>query len=99
MDRIERIKYMEEIFDKSSEVINKVMIALSDYSDIMDDLKELTSYYESSDWQKDYEEDEAGNLPRNLKRGVLSQDGVYNLLEENANLLDTLDDLLARSEE
>ena len=30
----------------------------------------------------DFEADEAGLLPPDLKRGVLSEDGIYNLLEE-----------------
>ena len=43
---------------------------------------ELEAYYESVKWRKDYENDEAGLLPSNLSRGVLSEDGIYNLLEE-----------------
>lgn len=42
----------------------------------------LTEYYESGLWLKDYELDEKGLLPKELKRGVLSQDGLYNLLCE-----------------
>ena len=45
-------------------------------------LYELTSYYESGQWLQDFEADERGELPKNLKRGVLSEDGVYNLLSE-----------------
>ena len=33
-------------------------------------------------WQKDFEADEQGKLPESLKRGVLSEDGLWNLLEE-----------------
>ena len=44
-------------------------------------LGELVRYYESGQWLRDYELDEQGLLPPNLKRGVLSQDGVYDLLE------------------
>jgi hypothetical protein len=53
------------------------------------DLKDLTSafstleaYYTSPAWRTDFEADEAGLLPPDLKRGVLSEDGIYNLLEE-----------------
>ena len=45
-------------------------------------ISELEAYYESVKWRKDYENDEAGLLPSNLSRGVLSEDGIYNLLEE-----------------
>lgn len=37
---------------------------------------------ESGQWLLDYEAEERGELPKNLKRGVLSQDALYNLLEE-----------------
>ena len=36
---------------------------------------------------QDYADDEAGKLPRDLKRGVLSEDGVYDLITENRELL------------
>ena len=42
----------------------------------------LQHYYESPQWRMDLEADEAGLLPQDLHRGVLSEDGIYNLLEE-----------------
>lgn len=45
-------------------------------------LEKLTGYYEGGQWLADYRLDEEGLLPPELKRGVLSQDGLYNLLEE-----------------
>ena len=36
----------------------------------------LDEYYTSGEWQEDYEADEEGLLPADLKRGVLSQDGL-----------------------
>ena len=41
----------------------------------------LEAYYTTT-WLSDFEADEAGLLPPDLKRGVLSEDGIYNLLEE-----------------
>ena len=46
---------------------------------IREDLKNLEHYYET-EWMKDYESDEKGELPSDLKRGVLSEDGLYDLL-------------------
>ena len=34
--------------------------------------------------------DEQGKLPRDLKRGVLSEDAIYNLLERNRELLEQI---------
>lgn len=42
----------------------------------------LDEYYQSPQWKQDYADDEAGLLPGDLKRGVLSEDGIYNLIEE-----------------
>ena len=42
----------------------------------------LEAYYGSDEWKRDFETDEAGQLPPDLKRGVLSEDGLYNLLEQ-----------------
>ena len=45
-------------------------------------ISELKAYYESVKWRKDFESDEAGLLPKNLKRGVLSEDGINDLLDK-----------------
>ena len=42
----------------------------------------LETYLTSGEWQNDYEADERGELPPDLKRGVLAQDALYDLLEE-----------------
>ena len=44
-------------------------------------VQELESYYNSTEWKQDYTADEEGLLPKDLKRGVLSEDGIYNVLE------------------
>ena len=66
---IRRIRQMEEIYDA----------VRSDPGH--PSLGELVHYYESGQWLRDYELDEQGLLPPDRKRGVLSQDGVYDLLE------------------
>ena len=40
----------------------------------------LAEYYGSDEWKQDFADDEAGRLPKDLKRGVLSEDGLWNLL-------------------
>ena len=35
------------------------------------------------EWKEDFEADEKGKLPKDLKRGVLSEDGIYNMLDNN----------------
>jgi len=54
--------------------------AISSASDIEQKLRLLEAYYTSGQWREDYEADEQGLLPEDLKRGVLSQDALYDLL-------------------
>ncbi|MBQ1207233.1 MAG: DUF4298 domain-containing protein, partial [Lachnospiraceae bacterium] len=42
----------------------------------------LRDYYDSGLWLQDYELDERGELPTDLKRGVLAQDTLYNLFSD-----------------
>ena len=51
-------------------------------ADLSDEIDVLRDYYESGKWRKDFEADEQGKIPQNLKRGVLSEDGLWNLLED-----------------
>ena len=44
-------------------------------------LRLLEAYYTSGEWREDYEADERGELPPDMKRGVLSQDALYDLLD------------------
>lgn len=72
---IARIRYMESILDR---------VLASKSPDAMPrELSILESYYFGPLWMKDHETDEAGLLPADLKRGVLSEDAVYNLFTEN----------------
>lgn len=45
-------------------------------------ISELEAYYTSDEWKRDFADDEAGLLSKKLPRSVLSEDGIYNLLEE-----------------
>ena len=89
MTRIERITKMEALFDKSEEVIKRLESALEDFAKIENDIAKLEAYYDK-DWRKDFEADEAGKLPKDLKRGVLSEDGIYDLLSDYQCLKDQI---------
>ena len=86
MKRINRITHMEGLLDKSTEVIGRLEQAIEDFDAIQPDIAELEAYYTSPQWRKDFEADEAGKLPKNLKRGVLSEDGIWNVLEDYKRL-------------
>lgn len=86
MTQIDRITHMEALFDKSEEVIRRLETALEDFAALQPAIAELEAYYTSSQWRKDFEADEAGKLPKDLKRGVLSEDGLWNLLGDYKEL-------------
>lgn len=83
MNQIERIQYFETILDEAEIVVKDLTVALENYDKVKDKIKELEAYYESREWRKDYEDDEQGKLPGDLKRGILSEDAVYNLLADH----------------
>lgn len=86
MKQTERITRMEALYDKSTEAIRRLQAALSDFASLQPDIDELEAYYTSAQWRSDFDADEAGQLPQNLKRGVLSEDGLWNLLEDYRQL-------------
>ena len=79
---IVRIRRMEKVFD---ELRAASPDSIRTDAALNRKLRILVRYYESGAWLKDYERDERGELPADLKRGVLSEDGVYNLLSDSAN--------------
>ena len=83
MEQIERIKTMEQHLDRASQVVMKLSAALDDYAEVQESIRELEKYYGSDDWKQDFADDEQGLLPQDLKRGVLSEDGIWNVLTDN----------------
>lgn len=80
MEQIERIQYYEEILDEANRAVSDLSKAIEQYEIVKEKIIELEAYYGSDIWRRDYEDDEAGKLPADLKRGVLSQDAVYDML-------------------
>ena len=81
-ERIRRIIEMENRCDRISHVLRAAEVCPDHLDSIRDDIRALSEYYEGSLWREDFEADEAGLLPPDLKRGVLSEDAVYDLLSE-----------------
>lgn len=85
---IERIQEMEAILDRATKVMDELESKLAEFETIQTDIKKLEKYYTGKAWKSDFKLDEEGKLPKVLKRGVLSEDGIDNLLERNKTLLD-----------
>lgn len=90
MEQIERIKQMELRMERAAKAVMELSAALDNYESVQEDIAELDNYYGSEVWKQDYADDEAGRLPADLKRGVLSEDGIWNLLSDARELSDRL---------
>ncbi len=88
--QITRICRMEEILDKSGKAVRDLREALERYVALEEEIRELELYYTGGQWQKDFADDEAGRLPRNIRRGVLSEDAVYDFLALRDEVLGTI---------
>ena len=87
---IKRITEMEEKLDRVQSVLEKLGESLEEYRSVSKDIKVLEKYYTGKNWREDLKLDEEGRLPRDLKRGVLSEDAIYDLLELNKEIFSEL---------
>ena len=79
--QLARIRQMERRYRAVTAAMKRLNAALDKWEAVQDDIAALSEYYSSQEWRKDFEDDEAGLLPEELKRGVLSEDGLWNLLD------------------
>ena len=91
-EQLQRIRKMERHLNRASAALKRLSSALDKYDEAKEDIAVLSAYYASNDWKQDFADDEAGRLPKNLKRGVLSEDGIWNLLEEHRELQERMKD-------
>ncbi|MBP5278015.1 MAG: DUF4298 domain-containing protein [Prevotella sp.] len=82
MKQTERITQMEQRLDRLSVAVMDLSSALDKYESALEDRDILSQYYGSKEWKKDFNDDEAGLLPNDLKRGVLSEDALWNVLAD-----------------
>ena len=84
---IKRIETMELYFDTVTSALSRNPKLIDDIC-IAKMLRRLKEYYSSGQWLCDYEADERGEIPHRIKRGVLSQDGLYNLFDEISEVME-----------
>lgn len=73
---------MERRLDWAAAAVKRLESALDKWEAAQDAITALDEYYGSDVWRQDFADDEAGLLPADLKRGVLSEDGIWNLLTD-----------------
>ncbi len=81
---------MEAILNKANQKMDALEKMIREYEEFQPEIARLEEYYTSQQWKDDFSMDEKGELPEKLKRGVLSEDGIYNMLERNKELMERL---------
>lgn len=84
----QHIYQMESLLNKATKRLDALEKMISDYEKFQSEIQKLEEYYTSQQWKDDFAMDEAGEFPEKLRRGVLSEDGIYNFLERNKEMMD-----------
>ena len=82
---LERINRMETYFDAVCSAMDSDSVFTREQL-LREAAHALTEYMASGAWLEDYRLDEKGIIPPEIKRGVLSQDGLYNVMGELSDL-------------
>ena len=80
-------QYLDEILASICEEEGNVTSISGDVELVQHHIEKLMAYYDSGLWLHDYECDERGELPADLKRGVLAEDTLYNLFADVSEIL------------
>ena len=99
MKQTDRISSMEQLMERASSAVINFSAALDKFVEAQQAIAALSDYYGSDEWKQDFADDEAGLLPADLKRGVLSEDGIWNLLADNRELMNRMKEVIATDEE
>ena len=73
---------MDMAFNRACGALGELDEDLFPFEKVLDTVAELEKYQSSGLWKKDFEADEAGELPPDAARGVLSEDVLYNFLQD-----------------
>ena len=92
-EQMTRIRQMEQRLNRALAAVKRLNGALDKWEAVQEDIVVLDEYYGSDVWKQDFADDEAGHFPEGLKRGVLSEDGIWNLLADCKELDERMKEL------
>lgn len=79
MQNFKHIEKYEKILDEHEETLKVLKEKIEILDKKFEEFSDLMEYYHSENWIEDLENDSKGNIPEEIKRGVLSEDAIYNL--------------------
>lgn len=80
MEKYEHITKQETVMNQYKEMLGKLEELLCFFDGHRQDYRGLLEYYYSDQRAQDLCDDEQGLIPKDLHRGVLSEDEIYDLL-------------------
>ena len=94
-----RVSVNSRRFEQLPEIVEHAQASLDMLSGKWEDIIALDEYMDSGQWLRDYEADERGEIDKDLPRGVLSQDALYDTLQELQEVLRSIRRLARKSRE
>lgn len=94
----DRIILNEKKLDKIINTIDKLNKSLNKFESIKKEFDELNKYYGSKEWFDDLKAYDEGKI-ENVKAHVLSEDGVWNMLENYNEIIDRMNYIVSKHEE
>lgn len=89
-EQTHRILEMESRLNACRRSMKQLSGVLDVFETALQDYDELSTYYSSALWMEDFEADEKGQLPAQLRRGVLSEDAVYDMMDDFRRLTERM---------
>ena len=89
MEARNRVKRMEDIFQRQLDVMDALQKLLAEVEASQADFEALLAYYQSQTFMEDLSLEEKGHF-MGMTRGVLSEDGIYNLLFDRGEVAEKL---------
>ncbi len=80
MKSYDHIVTMERIRVQQGEMLQEMQMLLEKMEACRPEYAALIQYYYSEQREKDLEDDRAGLVPKTMKRGVLSEDEIFDLM-------------------
>ena len=81
-DTATRVEAMSRAMARVQKAMDALSRDLERVEKLAPTIAQLDEYQRSGLWQKDFDADEAGLVPTGINRAVLSEDGLYNLLQD-----------------
>lgn len=82
-----RVARCSSLFKDVEDAIKQAEVGVDMLLDQWENICTLNDYLDSGEWQADFEADERGEIGKDIPRGVLSEDALYNALDRLQDVL------------